>query len=137
MTRISAYRINMEDGRIDNAYLKDYGETVVGGSAGTNAGASYTVDITNGNVFNLILNSGTCALTFSNASARGTVCSFTLFLKQDATGGRVVTWPTNVIWPNASAPTLTPVASRFDYFVFQSINGGGLWFGFVAGQNFA
>lgn len=137
MTRISASRINMEDGRIDNAYLRDYGETVVGGSAGTNAGASYTVDMENGNVFNLILNSATCTLTFSNASVRGTMCSFTLILKQDATGGRVVTWPSNVLWPDAIAPVLTPVASRFDYFVFQTITGGGLWFGSVAGQNYA
>lgn len=137
MTRISASRLNMEDGRIDNAYLRDYGETVVGGSAGTNAGSSYTVDIANGNVFNLILNSTTCALTFSNPTARGTLCSFTLFIKQDATGGRVVTWPAGVIWSDAIAPTLTPVANRFDYFVFQTVNGGGNWFGFVAGQNYA
>lgn len=137
MTRISAARINMEDGRIDNAYLRDYGETVVGGSAGTNAGATYTADISAGNVFNLILNSATCVLTFSNATARGTMCSFTLILKQDATGGRIITWPSNVIWSDAVVPLLTPVASRFDYFVFQTINGGGLWFASVAGQNYA
>lgn len=137
MTRISASRINLEDGRVDNAYLRDYGETVVGGSAGTNAGASYDINVENGNVFNLILNSATCAITFSNATARGSLCSVTVFIKQDATGGRVITWPANVIWPDAVVPSLTPVASRFDFFVFQTINGGGLWMGSVAGQNYS
>lgn len=136
MTRISASRLNMEDGRIDNAYLKDYGETAVGGSAGTNAGSSYAADISTGNTFNLILNSSSCTLSFTNPTASGTLCSITVILKQDATGGRVVVWPSSIIWPDAIAPTLTPVASRFDFFVFQTINGGGLWFGSVVGQNY-
>src|SRR3989344_7999620 len=113
MTRISGARVSMEDGRVDRAFLKDYGELTVGGSAGTNAGASYTVDLEGGNSFNLILDSVTCTLTFSNPFASGTATTFSLTLNQDSTGGRTVAWPSSVIWPGGTAPTLTAIASRF------------------------
>src|SRR3989344_568213 len=134
MTRISRARISMEDGRVDRAFLKDYGELVVGGSAGTNAGTSYTVDIESGNVFNLILNSATCTLTFSNPFASGTATSFSLFLVQDATGSRTVTWPSSVIWPDGTEPTLTNIGEDMDVFTFITLNGGAQWFGITPGS---
>ena len=124
----------MEDGRVDRAFLKDYGELVVGGSAGTNAGTSYTVDIESGNVFNLILNSATCTLTFSNPFASGTATSFSLFLVQDATGSRTVTWPSSVIWPDGTEPTLTNIGEDMDVFTFITLNGGAQWFGITPGS---
>ncbi len=65
MVRISSARIDMEKGRLDNGTLKNWGETLVGGASGTNAGSSYVVDLTNGNVHNLILNSASCSLAFA------------------------------------------------------------------------
>jgi hypothetical protein len=59
--------------------------------------------------------------------------SFTMLLKQDATGGRTVTW-TTVSWPSATAPTITTTASKMDKFVFTS--DGTNWYGSVAGQNY-
>ncbi len=136
MVRISKARISMEDGRVDRSILKDYGETAVGGAAGTNAGSTYTVDMESGNVFNLILNAN-CTFTFSNPPASATAGSFTLILKQDATGVRGVTWPAAVVWQNGTLPILTATASRFDVFTFSTANGGATWLGVVAGYNFS
>src|SRR3989344_2070443 len=137
MTRISQARISMEDGRVDRAFLRDYGELAVGGSASVNAGSLYTVGLESGNYFNLTLNSATCSLVFLNPFSSGTATTFSLVLNQDSTGGRLVTWPESVIWPGGSAPTLSSVASRFDVFNFTTLNGGAQWFGMVAGQNFS
>lgn len=135
MTRISASRISMEDGRIDRAVLKDYGESCVGGASGTNTGTSYTVNLESGNVFNLIL-TGNCTFTFSNPPAAGTLGSFVLILKQDATGGRTATWPATVAWPAGTAPTLTTDASKLDVFSFATLDGGETWFGSIMGFSY-
>lgn len=126
----------MEGGRVDNSVIKDYGETAVGGAAGTNAGASYTIDISSGNFFNLILNANCTFTYFKNALASGSATSFTLVLKQDATGGRTVTWPANVYWPGNMVPTLTPSASRYDVFTFHTFDAGSSWVGMAGGFNF-
>src|SRR3989344_4083159 len=123
MTRISQARVSMEDGRVDRAFLKDYGDLTVGGGSGTNAGASYTVDLEGGNSFNLILNAADCTFTFSNPFSSGTVTTFSLILNQDSTGGRTVTWPSSVIWPGGTTPTLSSVASRFEVFKLPTVNG--------------
>mgnify|MGYP001617862679 FL=1 len=130
--RISAARVNLGDNRLDDAILKDYGETLVTANTST----SYTIDISTGNAFSLIM-TGNCTFTFSNPKATGTACSFTLILQQDGTGSRTATWPAAVKWPAATAPTLTTTASRFDVLTFLTVDGGTRYFGFTAAQNFA
>ena len=113
--------------------FKDYGETTV-----TNAtsGSTETFDLENGNVFDLTLTDN-CTLTFSNPPTSGTSGSFTLILRQDGTGSRTVTWPASVDWADASAPTLTTDASAVDVLTFITVDGGTIWLGFVAGQDFS
>jgi len=135
MARISRERMSLEDGRIDNGVFKKWGETLVGGASGTNTTSSYTVNLENGNVFNLILNAN-CAFTFSNPAGSGSTGSFTLILTQDGTGSRTVTWPAAVRWQGGVEPTLTATAERKDIFSFFTTNGGTLWFGTIAGANF-
>ena len=135
MTRISRARIDLEDGRVDNAFLKDYGETCVGGASGTNTTSTYTVDLESGNVFHLIL-SASCTFTFSNPPASATHGAFTLVLAQDGTGSRIATWPASVIWPSGTAPTLTTTASRYDTLNFTTFDAGVTWFGVITGYNF-
>ncbi len=74
-----------------------------------------------------------CTLTFPSPAAG---VSFTVALKQDATGGRTVTWPGSIIWPGAVTPTVTATAGRTDIFTFLSLLGGS-WLGTTAGQNYA
>ena len=59
--------------------------------------------------------------------------SFVLFLKQDATGSRTVTWST-VKWPSGTAPTITSTASKQDIFSFFA--DGTNWYGVTVGQNY-
>lgn len=118
----------MEDGRLDNGVFKKWGETLVGGASGTNSGSSYTVNLTSGNVFNLILNAN-CAFTFSNPPGSGVAGSFTLILTQDGTGGRTVTWPEAVRWPGASAPSVSTSASTKTFYSFFTVDGGTTWYG--------
>tara|TARA_R100001369_G_scaffold25667_1_gene46691 strand:+ start:7215 stop:8087 length:873 start_codon:yes stop_codon:yes gene_type:complete len=71
--------------------------------------------------------------TFSNPAASGNASAFTLKIIQDSTA-RAITWPSSVDWPSATAPTLTATNNGVDMFVFQTIDGGTTWYGFVAGQ---
>tara|TARA_R110000764_G_scaffold83945_1_gene164524 strand:- start:706 stop:1737 length:1032 start_codon:yes stop_codon:yes gene_type:complete len=71
--------------------------------------------------------------TFSNPAASGNASAFTLKVIQDSTA-RAITWPSSVDWPAATAPTLTATNNGVDMFVFQTIDGGTTWYGFVAGQ---
>lgn len=95
-----------------------------------NTGTAYTIDLANGTLQILTL-TGNCTFTFPTATAGK---SFTMFLKQDATGGRTVTWASSVKWPASTAPTITSTASKGDKFVFTA--DGTYWWGSVAGQNY-
>ncbi len=111
---------------------KDYAETCAENAA---SGATATIDLNDGNVHHVQLTDN-CTFTFSNPVASGDSSSFTLILEQDGTGSRTATWPAEVKWAGASAPTLTTTADRFDVLAFTTVDGGTRWFGFVAGQDF-
>jgi len=130
MTRISRARISVEDGRVDNSFLKDYGELAVSANSST----SYTADLENGNVFNIAM-TGNCTFTFSNPPASGTHGSFTMILTQDSAGSRTATWPSSVIWPGGATPFLTASSGNTDIFTFSTFDAGTTWFGVKAGAN--
>ncbi len=106
-------------------------ETVVTNATATGA---TTLNLANGNVFNLTL-TGNVTFTFSGATS-GKACAFSVYIKQDGTGSRTVTWPT-VKWAGGSAPTLTTSANAIDVLVFESLDGGTTWFGSLVGANFS
>jgi hypothetical protein len=95
-----------------------------------NTSTAYTVSLANGS-FQILTLTGNCTFTFPTATAGQ---SFMMFLKQDATGSRTVTWPAAVKWPSSTAPTITATASKGDKFVFTA--DGTNWLGSVAGQNY-
>jgi hypothetical protein len=96
------------------------------------AGASQTIPApTTASLSHLTLTAASCALTFPAAAAGR---SFSLVLKQDATGSRAVTWP-SIRWAGGDTePTLTTTAGKEDWFTFACADGS-TWVGFVAGQN--
>ncbi len=111
--------------------VKSYNETYAAVTSSSNA---TTVNCENGNAFSHTLTENT-TFTFSGEPASGTAFSFSLELIQDASAsGYTVTWPTEVDWPSATAPTLTATASAKDVFVFYTRDGGTNWYGFTAGQ---
>lgn len=74
-----------------------------------NSGAADTINWQQGNAHKITLTAD-CTLTFT-APRAGTW--LTLFVTQDATGTRLVTWPT-IRWAGGSPPTLTTTASKTD-----------------------
>ena len=76
-------------------------------SAGS-SGTAKTLDWNSGNQ-QLVTLTGNVTLTLSNPIAG---CAYRVFLTQDATGGRTVTWPAAVKWGSlASAPTVIATAA--------------------------
>src|SRR3989344_1026151 len=132
--KISAARLDAQSGRVDNAVLKDYAETTVGGAGGTNSGTAYTIDLSPGNTFTVFLNAN-CSFTFTNPPAAGKALPFTILLKQDG-GSRTATWPSSVIWQSGTAPTLTTTAGAIDALTFMTTDGGTNYIGFAGGLNF-
>lgn len=94
-----------------------------------NSSTAITLSLANGTV-QIITLTGNATITMPTAVSGK---SFTILLKQDATGSRTVTW-TTVSWPSATAPTITSTASKMDRFTF--ISDGTSWFGATAGQNY-
>jgi hypothetical protein len=83
-------------------------------SAG-NSGTALTIDWANGTTQYLTL-TGNCTFTLSNPRAGE---RYVLFLIQDGTGSRTVTWPAAVQWVGGSAPTLSTVAGSIDYIILH------------------
>jgi len=108
-----------------------YNETYAAVTSSSNA---TTVDCEAGNAFSHTLTENT-TFSFSTTPASGTAYSFSIEIIQDASAsGFVVTWPSSVDWPSATAPTLTATASAKDVFIFTTRDGGSNWYGFTAGQ---
>lgn len=102
-----------------------------------NRSTATTINLASGNVVTVTL-TGNVTFTFSGATV-GTACSFGLYITQDSTGNRVVTWPSSSIlkWAGGTAPTLSTAANAVDILVFETVNGGSTWYGSLVGTNFS
>jgi hypothetical protein len=69
------------------------------------------LDWNNGNIQNVVL-TGNATFTFANPLPTGN--KYQIFLTQDGTGSRTITWPSSVKWRGGTAPTLTTTASKTD-----------------------
>ena len=105
----------------------DYAETV--NVLGDLGGGTDTIDITAGNVVTATVSTATQTFTFTNPSATGKSCSFTLLLTNG--GSQTVNWPGAVDWAGGSAPSLT--SSGVDVLTFTTVDAGTIWYGFAAG----
>lgn len=116
-------------GKVDT---KNGGKEVV--STATVSASPKSIDLSVANIFNYTL---TTNVTFSFTGATsGVACSITLFLKQDATGSRIVTWPASVKWGTAGAPTLSTAANALDIVSLLTLDGGTTWYAFLGGKGF-
>lgn len=98
------------------------------------AGATPTIDTTYPvHDYTLTANA---TFTFTGAVA-GWSTSFTLVLRQDAVGGWTTSWPAGVRWNNGTTPTLSSPANSVDIVTFMTVDGGSVWYGFVAGTGMA
>jgi hypothetical protein len=100
-----------------------------------NTGTSSTINIANGNFVTATL-TGNCTFTFSAGSGSGAQ-AFVLFLTNDGTAGRSITWPASVKWPNGSAPVRTETANKTDVYSFFTFDGGTNWYGTLSIYNYS
>ena len=105
-------------------------QTIYGdlGTATDGATVTFNMDSYQSHIVTL---GGNRTLAVSNVS---TGQRFTIFLKQDATGSRTVTWFSGISWPSGTTPTLTTTASKTDVFVFYCY-GSSTYYGFTVAQN--
>jgi len=120
------------------AVAQGVGGGVEGLSTNSSASGAVTLDLANGNVFNVTMTGDVTGFTFNGATS-GKACSFGLYLHQDSTGGRAVNWGSGstIMWAGGTAPTITSTASATDIYVFESIDGGTTWFGSLVGADFS
>jgi hypothetical protein len=110
---------------LTNPTVTNYTETPFSANSST----AITLALTNGTV-QIITLTGNATITMPTATSGK---SFIIFLKQDATGGRTVTWST-VKYPNGVAPTITGTASKQDIYSFFA--DGTNWYGTTVGQDY-
>ena len=119
--------INFQDEQAIRPEIKDYAETV--NAIGGTGGGTQDIDVTAGNVVTATVDTSTNTFTFSNPSATGKSCSFTLILTNG--GSQTVNWPSSVDWAGGDAPSLT--SSGVDVLTFTTVDAGTIWYGFAAG----
>lgn len=117
---------------LDKGTLKNYKEIYTSPSI---SGGQLTLNLTNGNIFNVSLNAAITIMTISNIPTSSFAANFTLIFTADGTA-RAVSWTPSIKWPSGTAPTLTSTNGKRDAFTFVTLDGGTTWLGFVGGQNF-
>jgi hypothetical protein len=126
--------IHMQDQQLTRPQLKDFSETST--TPGISSG-SLTVDLETGNVFEVTLTEEVSSLILANPPAAGSAGSATLILRQDATGGRTLLWPSSVLWAGGVAPSPTSAANAVDVLSLVTRDGSATWYGFVGGKAFS
>lgn len=122
---ITGFTYNGTTVTFTNPTVTNYTETAYTANSST----AITLALTNGTV-QIITLTDNATITMPTAAAGK---SFILFLKQDGTGSRTVTWST-VKWPGGTAPTITSTASKQDIYSFFS--DGTNWYGITVAQNY-
>lgn len=118
-------------GTLEKGTFKNYKEIY---SSPTISTGQLTLDLNNGNVFNVSLNAAITIMTISNIPTSSFVANFSLIFTADGTA-RAVAWNTAIKWPAGTPPTLTSTNGKRDVFSFITLDGGTNWYGFVGGQN--
>lgn len=96
--------------------------------------ADFDVDWNEGNY--LVVNPLQASVTitgFLNPISGG---RYLLFVVQDGTGSRAITWPASVHWPSGTAPTASG-ANKIDVYEFEYRAADGVFYARVYGQNYA
>jgi hypothetical protein len=92
---------------LKNIRTLDYDQKLANGNSGT----AITIAWASGGVQSVVLTAATPTLTFT---APINVCKLTLFVIQDATGGRIPTFSPALKWTGGAAPTFSTGANAID-----------------------
>jgi hypothetical protein len=75
-------------------------------------------------------------LTFTNWPSITVAQRVVLYVYQDSSGHRTITWDSHVKWPNGLAPTLSTDPKAIDVLVFETHDSGKTIIGNVVGKNY-
>ncbi|RYX79055.1 hypothetical protein EON76_02735 [bacterium] len=92
------------------------------------------MNLTNGNVQQLTLTTN-ATITLTSPTA-GSYRGLLLYIFQDATGMRTVTWPPSVKWGVAGVPILSSAPGSMDMVHLATVDGGSTWYGVIGAQGF-
>ena len=127
MVKISKNRVDMETARLEQAMIKRYAETV----SAVTSNATTTLDISNGNVFDVTHNANITSLVISNPTASGNSTSITIIRTKDNNAtSRTIAWPGSFKWASGNAPSLTQTANAVDIITAFTKDGGTTWYAF-------
>ena len=112
--------VMMDSNYLISPTLKAYSEDKTANSATTGA---TTLDFSTTNVFELTL-TGNTTFTFSNPPANTRMYTATIITKQDATGGRTVTWPASKKFAGGTVPPITTTANAVDIWTVTTYDAG-------------
>lgn len=118
------------------AKLRDISQVII--QHITPSSSSQFVDAADGPVARIVLNAASLTLTVGSTTVdTAHELRLRLYLVQDATGGRDITWPSNIMWSQQRPPILSVTPTYTDIIDLSSIDGGITWYGIFAGVAFA
>ena len=97
------------------------------------SGTTPSVDVGARDTYTLTT-SGNTTFTFTGVPSSGQVGTFSLIIT--AGGTHTLTWPASVDWAGGTAPA-APASGEKDIYTFMTIDGGTIWYGFLAGDAMA
>jgi hypothetical protein len=100
----------------------------------TISGGTLTLDLSQGNLFNVAYNAAVTTLTISNTTANK-ASVFALILNYNGTA-YTFTWPASIRWPSGVSPVLTNTNGKRDMFTFVTFDNGTSYNATISGQNF-
>jgi len=121
-----------QTGTLFNSTFQRYAENIFIG----NVAGAYTINCQTGNNFALTLTSASNTISVINPPSTGALYNLTLFITQDSTGNRTVTWPATFSWGNPSTPVLSTAANAIDIISAITYTGGSKWISSLAGRGF-
>lgn len=122
LTTLSANLV-MANNAITRPILAGYTEHEV---ANTSTTGSYSLDCGEANFWDLTL-TGNITIAPTNVPPSTRMWAGTIVAKQDATGGRTITWPAGSKYPGGVAPPATTTANAIDIWSLMTYDGGTSW----------
>jgi len=113
----------MANNNITRPILTGYTEHEVANTAAT---GSYSLDCGAANFWDLTL-TGNITIAPTNVPPATRMWAGTIAAKQDATGGRTITWPTGSKYPGGVAPPATTTANALDIWSLMTYDAGTSW----------
>ena len=113
----------MANNNITNPTLTGYTESEVSNTAVT---GTYTLNCVASNFWDLTL-TGNTTISPTDVPPATRMWAGTIVAKQDATGGRTITWPAGSKYPGGVAPPATTTANAIDIWSLMTYDGGTSW----------